>query len=94
MWGLLSLAFEGRMEILTKVGACRTSIEDDGGGNWLCRAIPQLMVRVSFAKKTCMIPVGSFLHTALRRGIAGRYGRDLAKIYTELVIVELVKLRV
>jgi hypothetical protein len=30
MWGLLSPCFGGRIEILTKVGACRTSIEDDG----------------------------------------------------------------
>jgi hypothetical protein len=30
MWGLLSLASKEELEILTKVGACRTSIEDNG----------------------------------------------------------------
>ena len=45
-----------------------------------------------FREKDVQDPVGNFLHTALRRGIAGRHGRVLAKIYTELVIVESVKI--
>jgi hypothetical protein len=33
MRGLLSLASMEEWKILTKVNACKTSIEDDGGGN-------------------------------------------------------------
>jgi len=50
------------------------------------------MVQDGFAKKTCRIPLATSFTLRLEEASQEDTGRVLAKIYTELVIVESVKI--